>query len=104
MSEYLTLPEGFVDVQTICLPDGTYTPFACGGRWPIEVSWNIPALGIFGGADVVCSPGEATHTTFTIGRERESERVIPIHVMLCYVLLCNIDMVMGITFGFVLLS
>ena len=67
MSAFVTLEEGFVAVKSICLPDGTYTPFACGGRWPSEVSWRISAFDIFGGADDLCSPGAASHDSFTIG-------------------------------------
>lgn len=67
MDAYVTLEQGFAAVKSICLPDGTYTPFACGGRWPSEISWDIPSLGIFGGADTVCSPGAAGHDSFTLG-------------------------------------
>jgi hypothetical protein len=41
MSVYLTLPSGCYSTQQVCLPPGTYTPFACGGVWPGEVSWTV---------------------------------------------------------------
>lgn len=49
--------------QIICLPAGTYTPFACGAWFADEVSWEV--LGVSGGATEACSgppPGAASIT------------------------------------------
>jgi hypothetical protein len=82
MTHFTTLEAGFVKEQSICLPDGTYTPFACGGQWPSEVSWDIPSWGIFGGADTTCTPGAEGHASFTIGessRDAHTTRTVGTH-------------------------
>jgi hypothetical protein len=68
MTQHLTLTAGFFEYQSLCLPPGTYFPFACGGLWPSEVLWEIPAMDIFGGADDTCVPGADTHASFVIGK------------------------------------
>jgi hypothetical protein len=40
--------------QTVCLPAGIYTPFACGGEYPEEVTWEVHDYDITGAASVDC--------------------------------------------------
>jgi len=37
----LTLEEGCNGTATVCLKDGTYKPYACGGYYPSEVTWKV---------------------------------------------------------------
>ena len=39
-----TLEEGFYGVAEVCLPPGTYEPYACGGPWVEEVKWVVGDL------------------------------------------------------------
>jgi hypothetical protein len=52
----MTFSSGYSATKSICLPIGTYTPFACGGGWPYECSWVIEGRGISGGASTSCTP------------------------------------------------
>ena len=62
----LTLQSGLsCETQRVCLPPGTYTPFACGGAYPEEVSWEV--LGLTGGATESCSGAPAGAASFTVG-------------------------------------
>lgn len=60
----LTLTSGHGNTQSLCLPDGTYSPFACGGNWDYEVQWSVVGRGVSGGADNTCSP---TSGSFVVG-------------------------------------
>lgn len=57
--------------ETVCLPAGTYEPFACGFAYPSEVSWSIPGACSGGGTqncyqeEFSCSYGDQ-ETTFTV--------------------------------------
>jgi hypothetical protein len=62
-SVFVTLERGSSGTAQVCLPDGVYTPFACGGAWRSEVGWSIPAYGVSGGANKNCKP---TYGSFTI--------------------------------------
>ena len=50
----VTLPSGGAGTATVCLEPGTYTPYACGGYDPDEVSWEVG--GINGGVDCGTGP------------------------------------------------
>ena len=43
-SHEVTLESGSSGTATVCLEDGVYTPYACGGSYPSEVSWEVGAL------------------------------------------------------------
>ena len=40
----LTLASGSYGEVTLCLADGTYTPYACGGTFLSDVSWEVGGL------------------------------------------------------------
>jgi hypothetical protein len=63
----MTLPSGHHKTESICLDPGTYSPFACGGTWDVEVSWNIVGYGIGGGADNSCQPSSGSFTVLADG-------------------------------------
>ena len=70
-TEYkLTLFHGHSGIKSLCLPPGTYSPFACGGGWPYECGWVIEGRGISGGASSTCNP---TSGSFTISSEGDME-------------------------------
>jgi hypothetical protein len=56
--------------QTVCLPAGTYTPFACGGSWPEEITWEIHGYDITGAASVACAGPPSGTDSFTVGEEK----------------------------------
>ena len=39
-----TLSNGSYGSEIVCLPEGTYTPYACGGAWGNEVYWSVSNL------------------------------------------------------------
>ena len=47
---------------TVCLEDGVYTPYACGGSWKEVVSFEVG--GVSGGDNGLC---EGTFGSFTVG-------------------------------------
>jgi hypothetical protein len=53
----VTMEEGSMEIAQVCLPDGEYKPYACGGKYPSEVSWTWAAgTKVFSGtAGVSCS-------------------------------------------------
>lgn len=59
----VSLASGRSGTESVCLPPGTYTPFACGGTWQSEVGWSIAAYGLSGGATTTCA---ATSGSFNI--------------------------------------
>jgi hypothetical protein len=59
----VSLASGSSGSDSVCLPPGTYTPFACGGTWQQEVGWTIVGYGLSGGATTTCT---ATSGSFTI--------------------------------------
>ena len=61
----VTLLSGSSDYTTVCLPPGSYSPYACGGDYPSEVGWSLPAYGLSGGAVNNCLTAEAPET-FTV--------------------------------------
>ena len=61
-STTLTLEQGSFERATVCLEPGTYSPHACGGTYPEEVSWTVG--GLSGGADNACV---GTSGNFTVG-------------------------------------
>ena len=64
----MTFTSGHSKTKSICLPPGIYTPFACGGGWPHEVSWVIEGYGISGGADSSCQPDSGSFTVLAAGQ------------------------------------
>jgi hypothetical protein len=62
-SSSVTLPSGSLGTTSICLPPGTYSPFACDGSWQEEVGWTIVNYGLTGGASTTCG---ATSGSFTV--------------------------------------
>ena len=72
----LTFSHGHSSTKSICLPPGTYEPFACGGGWPHECGWSIEGYGISGGADSSCTPSSGSFTVLADG-ESVSPTVIP---------------------------
>lgn len=63
----LTFTSGHSKTKSICLPPGTYSPFACGGGWPNEVSWEVEGYGISGGASSICQPTSGSFTVLGDG-------------------------------------
>jgi len=62
-TEYkMTFWSGYSKTKSICLPAGTYSPFACGGGWPYECSWVIEGHDISGGASSSCTPNSGSFT------------------------------------------
>lgn len=53
--------------EVVCLPAGTYTPFACGGFYPGEVSWEVHVNEVTGGATEVCAGPPTGADSFTVG-------------------------------------
>ena len=53
------------ETQIVCLPPGTYTPYACGGTFSGEVSWEVH--GITGGATSSCAGPADGVGNFTVG-------------------------------------
>jgi hypothetical protein len=51
----ITLGFGNSATSDVCLEDGAYSPYCCGGNYAGEVMWTIPAYGISGGAISSCS-------------------------------------------------
>jgi hypothetical protein len=49
-------------VDVLCIPEGTYSPYACGGDYPEEVQWEIQGYGVSGGADASCTPTSGSFT------------------------------------------
>jgi hypothetical protein len=64
----MTFNHGHSKTKSICLPPGDYTPFACGGGWPGEVSWDIVGYGISGGASSSCTPNSGTFSVLAEGQ------------------------------------
>lgn len=64
----VTLMSGSYGDATVCLPPGSYSPYACGGFYPSEVGWSLPAYGLSGGAASSCSAAEALET-FTVAKD-----------------------------------
>jgi hypothetical protein len=58
----VTLPSGSSGVEEVCLPSGVYSPYACGGSYPSETSWEVVGYGVSGGADASCSPSSGSFT------------------------------------------
>jgi hypothetical protein len=63
----MTIATGFNKTEAICLPAGTYSPFACGGSWDNEISWTVEGYGITGGADDTCKPDKGSFTVLPDG-------------------------------------
>ena len=55
--------------EIVCLPAGTYTPFACGGSYSYEVWWEVHVNEVSGGATETCSGPPAGAESFTVGVE-----------------------------------
>jgi predicted outer membrane repeat protein len=58
----VTLPSGSSGVEEVCLPPGVYSPYACGGSYSSETSWEVVGYGVSGGADASCSPSSGNFT------------------------------------------
>ena len=56
----VTLSSGHSGLATLCLPSGSYSPFACGGSYKSEVGWTIEGHDISGGADNSCQPSSGS--------------------------------------------
>lgn len=63
----MTFNSGHHSTKSICLPPGEYSPFACGGGWPSECSWDIMGYGISGGASSSCTPTSGTFKVLADG-------------------------------------
>ena len=59
--------ESSFKTEVVCLPSGTYTPFACGGTWAEEVSWEVHVNEVSGGATAACNGPPPGATNFTLG-------------------------------------
>ena len=55
-STFVTLRAGSWGTSTVCLPPGTYWPFACDGSGSEEVEWTIVGYDMSGGASTECVP------------------------------------------------
>lgn len=50
----ITLPADSSGTASLCLDDGIYSPYCCGGSYDNEVSWDINGYGVSGSADDSC--------------------------------------------------
>ena len=56
----MTLEEGCNGTATVCLKDGTYKPYACGGYYPSEVTWKVKVRNY-----CICTKGSLVGHGFT---------------------------------------
>lgn len=64
----VTLESGSSGTATLCLPPGTYSPFACGGSWVGEVGWTVEGYGVSGGASTTCGTDSGSFTVLNPGQ------------------------------------
>ena len=55
---------GYYQQKSVCLPAGTYAPFACGGTKMTEVWWLVG--GVVGTSNAACSSAGGAGSTFLV--------------------------------------